>query len=276
MSEEKVAEKSDEEKYNEALKAVFDKEFKSAEKLLNACLKLKDKLLRRKVSLLLFDEKNTQNKKDINTTEILWLKSEADKGNSYAQNTVGKLIFNGQGIKKDYGVALHYYRLSANQGNPHGQFNVGFMYHFGISVHKSYQEAVRWYKRSVEQGNSNAQLNLGYMYHNGLGVEIDFEEAMRLYSLAADQGNSCGLCNKGYMFEHGLGGVEKNYVKAFKLYEKAARVEDRVGLNNLGHMFHHGYGVKKNLEQAMLLYSMSAKKGYYKARVNMKNLAKIL
>lgn len=53
----RLLKKSDEEKYNEALKAVFDKEFKSADKLLNACLKLKDKLLRRKVSLLLFDEK---------------------------------------------------------------------------------------------------------------------------------------------------------------------------------------------------------------------------
>lgn len=268
-----VIEKSDQEKYNEAIKAIFDKDFKLAEKMLISCFKLKDKSLKRKSMLFLFDDTKI---KHINVTEVLWLKSEADKGNSYAQNTVGKLIFNGNGVKKDYGVALHYYRLSANQDNPHGQFNVGFMYHFGFSVRKNYKEAVRWYKRSAEQKNSNAQLNLGYMYHNGLGIEVDLKEAMRLYSLSADQGNAGGLCNKGYMFEHGLGGVEKNYVKAFKLYEKAARVEDKVGLNNLGHMFHHGYGVKKDLEQAMVFYSLSAKKGYYKAKINMKNLVKIL
>ena len=127
MSEEVVVEKSDKEKYDEAIKAIFDKDFKLAEKQLTACFKLKDKLLKRKSILFLFDDKKI---KQMDITEVLWLKSEADKGNSYAQNAVGKLIFNGHGIKKDYGVALHYYRLSANQGNPHGQFNVGVMFAF--------------------------------------------------------------------------------------------------------------------------------------------------
>ena len=221
-------EKSDLDKYNDALQAISDKKFDLAERLLNIYSNLKDKKLKRKVLLLTFDEKKVTK---IHITEVLSLKSESDKGNSYAQDSVGKLTFYGyHGVKKDHKIAVHFYRLSANQGNPRGQFDLSFMFHFGYGVHKSYQEAIRLYRLSVDQGNSYAQLNLGYMYFEGLGVEQNYDEAMKLFCLSAEQGNSAGICNKGYIYERGLGGVEKNYIKAVQLYQQSAKMDDRVGI----------------------------------------------
>jgi len=183
--------------YCEALKAIEDKNYCEADKLLQECINRNYSLVSRKASILLYEEF----KKIVSTLsndEIEWLK-ELSKNNSYAQCNLGYMYHYGLGVEKNYEEAVRLYRLSADQGNALGQNNLGYMYRHGfiyrhgLGVEKDLneedlnEEAVRLYRLSAEQGNLFALNNLGWMYEDGLGVEKDYKEAIRLYRLSADK-----------------------------------------------------------------------------------------
>ena len=65
----------------------------------------------------------------------------------FAQNNLGWLFANGQGVQRDYPKALHWFRMAADQGLAEAQTSVGWMYGTGIGVPKDYVEAVNWYKK---------------------------------------------------------------------------------------------------------------------------------
>ena len=82
----------------------------------------------------------------------------------------------------------------ANKGDAYAQYSLGEMYYFGDGVPKDYKEAVKWYTKAAEQGNGYAQFKLGEMYHDGSGVfegvPRDYKEAVKWYTKAAEQGEA--------------------------------------------------------------------------------------
>ena len=90
----------------------------------------------------------------------------------------------------DYATALREWRPLAEQGDAEAQNLLGIMYFNGEGVEQDNVEAVRWYRLAAEQGLANAQYNLGLMHDNGLGVAEDYVEANRWFRLAAKQGNA--------------------------------------------------------------------------------------
>ena len=73
----------------------------------------------------------------------------------------------------DYATAVSLYRLASDQGNAKAQNNLGVMYNNGQGVVQDYKEAVKWWRLAAAQGNAWAQNNLGIMYHYGQGVVQD-------------------------------------------------------------------------------------------------------
>ena len=104
-----------------------------------------------------------------------------------------------------YDEAARWYRQAAEQGDARAQNNLGVLYKDGQGVGQDYAEAARWFALSAGQGNTLAQSNLGWLYQNGLGVEQDFAVAERLYRLAAAKGHAAAQNNLGTMFLHGMG-----------------------------------------------------------------------
>jgi len=68
---------------------------------------------------------------------------------------------------------LKWYRKSAEQGNAMAQDNLGVMYHEGEGVTRNYAEAAKWFRKAAEQGYAHAQYDLAVMYHEGKGVSRD-------------------------------------------------------------------------------------------------------
>jgi hypothetical protein len=64
------------------------------------------------------------------------------------------------------------------------------MYSHGQGVSRNYGEAVRWYRKSADRGDATAQANLACMYSEGHGVRQDYDEAVRWYRKAAGQGDA--------------------------------------------------------------------------------------
>ncbi len=112
----------------------------------------------------------------------------AQRGDARAQNNLGVMYAEGQGVPQDDAEAVRWFRRAAVQGNASAQFNLGFMYREGRGVPQDDAEAVRWFRRAAEQGNASAQFNLGFMYREGRGVPQDSVQAHLWFSLAADHG----------------------------------------------------------------------------------------
>lgn len=87
----------------------------------------------------------------------------ADQGYARAQNNLGNLYYDGEGVKKDYKEAARFYKLSADQGNPEAQNNLGVLYQVGQGVRQNYSEAARLYKRSAAQGNISAKKRIEWL-----------------------------------------------------------------------------------------------------------------
>ena len=224
------------------------------------------------------------------------LKPLATKGNAKAQNNLGLMYENGNGVAWDYKEAARLYGLAAAQGNAKAQNNLGLMYGYGYGVARDYKEAARLYGlaaaqgnadaqnnlwamhekgRGVAQGNAVAQNNLGVRYYNGQGVAQDHKEAARLFGLAAAQGNADAQNNLGVMYENGQG-VAQDYKEAAWLFGLAAAQGNAVAQNNLGAMHEKGRGVaqgnavaQNNLGQNLAVYSQKGSDLAAAARADM-------
>jgi len=119
------------------------------------------------------------------TDEVATTRQHAEQGDADAQNTLGVMYYNGEGVPQDYVEAVRWYRRAADQGLAAAQFNLAVMYDRGRGVPQDDPEAVTWYRLAVDQGFAAAQYNLGFMYDRGRGVPLDFVESLKWVSLAA-------------------------------------------------------------------------------------------
>jgi TPR repeat protein len=117
--------------------------------------------------------------------EVATTRQQAEQGAADAQNTLGLMYYNGEGVPQDYEESVRWYRLAADQGLAAAQFNLGVMYDRGRGVLQDYVEAVRWYRLAVDRGLAAAQYNLGFMYDRGRGVPLDYVEALKWVDIAA-------------------------------------------------------------------------------------------
>ena len=92
----------------------------------------------------------------------------AEQGDPEAQNKIGKLYYNGNGVPQDTEQAFYWFKQAADRGNAKAQNNLGYMYYNGEAVEQDYEQSIKWYRKAAEQGNTEAQFNLGYMYYLSL------------------------------------------------------------------------------------------------------------
>jgi TPR repeat protein len=86
--------------------------------------------------------------------------------------------------KGDFATAMKELRPLAEKGNAAAQNYVGFMYDNGEGVPVDYVLAAQWYRKAADQGFEIAQHNLGLLYGNGLGVQKDWVQALKWINLA--------------------------------------------------------------------------------------------
>jgi len=123
---------------------------------------------------------------DISVEDLQSLHTQAAQGNAEAQNALGFLYLEGQGVPQDYTKARQWFEKAAAQGSAEAQYHLGGVYLFGLSVPVDFATARGWYAKSAVQGNAVAQLHLGSLYDFGLGVPQNDMWAYMWYSLAAE------------------------------------------------------------------------------------------
>ena len=83
-------------------------------------------------------------------------KALAEQGDADAQNKLGLMYYNGEGVSRDHVEAMKWYRKAASQGHAGGQFNLGRMYAEGLGVARNLIRAYMWFSLSEQASDAAA------------------------------------------------------------------------------------------------------------------------
>lgn len=156
--------------------------------------------------------------------------AEAKKGNAEAQNKLGVMFSEGQGVRQNYKKAVAWHQKAAEQGYAEAQFNLGVMYSEGQGVRQHYKKAVAWYQKAAEQGHAKAQFKLEAMYRLARGVPQDDKAALKWVRMAAENELAVAQYRLGIMYKHGWKsvfessrrGISPSFISAYMWFELAA------------------------------------------------------
>lgn len=207
------------------------------------------------------------NRKDFITSLREWTPL-AKQGVAEAQNGLGVMYSNGNGVLQDFREAIKWYRLAAAQGYSFAQYNLGEMYEKGLSVPQNYVEAIKWYRTAVEQYHPLAQYKLATLYYSGLGVQQNYKTALELLNGAAKQGHVDSQGLLGWMYQYGEG-TPINYKEAIKWYRLAVDQRDARAQNSLGEIYEKGLGVPQDFGEAVKWYRLAVEQGNLQAKFRM-------
>ena len=221
------------------------------------------------------------------------------------------LSFKRPDAKTKYNIP--YLLKRAAHGDANSQYKLGLCYNDGDGVDKDYSVAVMWLTKAAETNHAKALLTLGVCYLYGKGVDKNYGKALSLFEQAelhydaedlcrvmeckalvlkemqryseyislikefVQQGKGCRKCTianynqikrccpwmqrmLGVTYEYGQG-VEKDYTKAVEWYTKSAEQGDPVGQWRLGYCYAYGQGVEKDYTKAVEWYTKSAEQG---------------
>ena len=117
---------------------------------------------------------------------LKYLRLAARQGHPTAR---GWCLLFGCDVKKDHKAAVECFRSEASKGEPWAQFLLGECYIWGHGVERNIEEGVRWFRKSALQGNAVAQFHLSERYQfGGVGVARNPAEAEKWIKKSAEQG----------------------------------------------------------------------------------------
>lgn len=129
----------------------------------------------------------------------------AQLGDPKAQQVLGVMYLNGQGVEKNPQQALTWFRQAAASGNEAAPYQLGLMYATGAGVARDGVQALKWYRLAAQRGQPNAQYQLGTMSLAGTGMPQDAGIALQWFTLAASQGDPQSQYQLGSMLVNGQG-----------------------------------------------------------------------
>ena len=92
-----------------------------------------------------------------------WFRRAAEHGSGSAQNNLGIVLGNGNGVRKNIEEALWWLRKAFRAGNPCAAQNIAITYRENGDL----KTAFKWFRRAAEAGDGDALTQLGIHYYWG-------------------------------------------------------------------------------------------------------------
>ena len=86
------------------------------------------------------------------TTKAIKYCTAAEKGDAYAQCSLGECYYYGDGIPQDFTEAEKCYQMSAKQGYIGAQYRLGDFFFYGNGVAQDLGKSLEWYRKAALQG----------------------------------------------------------------------------------------------------------------------------
>lgn len=153
--------------------------------------------------------------------ELAELHEAAEQGDKQAQAHLGMRYRDGDGVPRDRGEALRWFRMGADRGCAEGMDHVGFMYLKGWGVPEDFGIAAAYFKASAAKGHARGMFNLGNCHFSGQGVEQDYAMAVGAWERAAAKGQPDAIWRLATLHAAGEG-LPRDLRKAEQLCERIA------------------------------------------------------
>ena len=190
---------------------------------------------------------------------VRWFRLAAEQGDIEAQRYLAFALLHGRGVPEDVVEGIRRLRLAADAGDAPAQREMGYHHAVGSGVALDEAQAVHWFRLAAEHGDAIAQYDLGYALANGYGVAKNPVEAAEWYRSAAEHGRPEAQSALALAYERGIG-VAVDYERSLHWNRLAAGQGYAEACNNLGRMYENGLGVTKDLEEARHWYAECAHK----------------
>ena len=166
---------------------------------------------------------------------VEYLKRSAERGNAEALFGLGKLYWNGQGVPRDYRMAVNCYIKAAEMGKVEAMLLAGWFYYTGGIVEKDLKLARKYYKMAADRNDERAFYWLG-MIHFELK---EYKQALAYYKYAGRGGDLAAMVWVGTLYRNGLAEGKADLDKAILWYSRAAAKGDPNAMNSL-YMIYRG------------------------------------
>ena len=170
------------------------------------------------------------------TKAAQWFRRAAEHGLSSAQNTLGVLLGNGDGVKKNFDEALSWLKRAFHAGELYAAHNIAITYRQIGDL----RIAVKWFQKSVDSGDGDALVQLGIHHYWGKGVRRNPKAAVRYFRMAIRAKNISEFGRDNAFFLLGLAhsegeGVTASISKATRLLERANADNDHPAARKMLH-----------------------------------------
>lgn len=193
----------------------------------------------------------------------------ADHGHKAAQREFGRMLLEGQGVKRDLPLALKYLDAAASTGDALAHLLLANVYSGkvqGLAPDPAKMVDHLW--QAAGDDSVEAVARLGYCYEMGIGLPRDPKTAVRWYQRAADKDSSEAMVNLGNCYQRGIG-VGRDPRKAVELYQRAAKLKFPQAYHNLGIAYLNGFGVERDEALALDYLRQAADLGVAEAQYSL-------
>lgn len=205
----------------------------------------------------------------VDSSDLKLLKKAAKAGDANALFQLGERYEAGNGITKDIGTAIEYYRKAADKGNVYALYKMGDVYYFSWQyedyVKSDVNLAFDYYRKAGEAGYGEAWNQMGFLVESIAERRNDFDaETKRKYL-----NNAINFYQKATeaKMEYDYAFVKiadiyfeqfQDYPRAAAYYEKASNKGYEAASLALGKMYLYGQGVNRNYQKAFALFKSIA------------------
>ena len=101
---------------------------------------------------------------DPRLSKIYELGGMAERGDVEAQYTLGTCFLNGDGVPRNYKIAIDWYTKAYKQGHAKAAYQIGLMYLTGQAGYRDGQRAVEYFYIAYQLGSPEAKNALAKMH----------------------------------------------------------------------------------------------------------------
>ena len=130
---------------------------------------------------------------------------------------------------------LRRYEMKVQGGNIQTMRQIGGLYEKGNGVPRNYQMAMLWYKRAASMGDARAMVDISALYEHGLGWPKNYRLAVPWYRLGAKAAPGRAMFHIGELFDEGRG-VAKDHKAGVAWWRRAARANNAAAKKKLAQL----------------------------------------
>lgn len=220
-----------------------------------------------KLGDMLLSTDSTTNKK----LGLEWLLMAAEASHALSQYRYGQALEVGEGIDKDFTIAVIWYQHAAENGVAAAQQDYQRLKQIIIKTEREeqlqrYKDRLKRLEIAAASNSAEAQFQLGLMYYKGLGVRQNLAEAVSWLKKAADQDHVKAMVELSqYYLQNDATAKNKRY--AIQWLKRAASLDNSQAQYLLGNAYFYGKGVKADQGIAANFYESAAESGMIDAQL---------